>query len=331
MVDQCKNSPLLTAAQWGFENIINLLLEKGADTSIEDELEDTAILRAADEDNTIVVQMMLKHSVDFRGIDKLGRSILHGVCANGHGDIARSFVNAGYDINVQGDYGETPLHDAGREGYCTLTETLLELGTDPLIRDNSDRTPRLVAVQRGRKDVAGLLEEKEHQLGYEEVEIDEFSLPAWSVAEINRHDLLEALIKRGGDLNERDPDTSDTALHIAIKSNNLHILEQLLKAGADPNLINRFGKTPLKLGALNGYPEATQSLLKYGAKVDVEGEAESALSFALAYENFEVACMLIQAGARIDGGASHTWALCIVCSSVQTFKRSKPLKPFKPF
>ena len=301
LTDQSKNSPLLTAASWGLEDIVKLLIERGADTTIEDELGGTAMLRASDEGNTAVVQMMLKYSVDFRNIDKLGRTILHGACANGHSDIARLLVDAGHDINPCGDRGETPLHDAGREGYVTLTETLLELGADPLIKDHSGRTPRLVAAQKGNKDVAQLLAEREHQLGHDDGEIDESSLPAWSVVELNRSDLLEALISRNGDLNESDPDTSDTALHIATASNNITVLEQLLEAGANPDLINRFGKTPLKLAALNGNIEVTKLLLKHNAKVDIDDETESALTFAQAYQNFEVAVILIKAGARIDG------------------------------
>ncbi|MCJ1324226.1 hypothetical protein MMC10_000888 [Thelotrema lepadinum] len=301
LADQSKNSPLLTAAAWGFTDIVELLLERGADTSIEDELGGTAMLRASDEGNTAVVEIMLKHSVEFRNIDKLGRTILHGACANGNSDIARLLVNAGHDINPSGDRGETPLHDAGREGYVTLTETLLELGADPLIKDHSGRTARLVAAQKGHKDVARILGEKEHQLGHEEGEVDESTLPAWSVVEINRSDLLESLISRGGDLNERDPDTSDTALHFATASDNTDILEQLLTAGANPDITNRFGKTPLKLAALNGNLKVTKLLLKHSAKVDIDDEAESALTFAQAYQNFEVAVMLIKAGARING------------------------------
>ena len=321
--DQCKASPLLTAAQWGFDDIVELLLEKGADTSIQDEIGGTAMLRAADEGNTTVVEIMLKHSVDFRSLDSLGRTILHGACANGHSDIARLLVDAGHDVNVRGDRGETPLHDAGREGYITLTETLLELGADPLIKDHSDRTPRLVAFQKGKKDVAKLLEEKEHQLGYEEGEVDESSLPAWSVAELNRPDLMEALIDRGGDLNERDPDTSDTALHIVTSSNNNDILEQLLMACANLDLVNRFGKTPLKIAALNGSSEATKSLLKHGAKVDIESETESALTFAQAYQNYEVAVMLIKAGARIDGNImpyQHTFFAAVTLGDADVVK-----------
>ena len=291
---------MIVAAAYGYENIVKLLLETGAETSIQDEFGGTAILRAVDLGNIATVQIMLKHSVDFRMVDDFGRTILHGASINGHCDVIRLLVEAGLAVDVRGDAGETPLHDASRAGYASVAETLLELGANPSITDNAGRTPRIVAVQMGTEDVARILEEKELQLGLAIEKIDDSSLPAWAIARRNRPDILKMLITRGGDLNEKDPDTDDTALHIACWKGYNEILEQILPAGANPNIINKFHRTPLKQAVISNNIEATKLLLKYNAHVDVEGETESALTWAQQQRHFEIANLLIKAEANID-------------------------------
>ena len=298
--DQWGVSPLIVAATYGYEDIVQLLLENGADTSIHGDLGGTAILRAVDEGNIAIVKMMLRYSVDFRQVDDLGRTILHGASINGHCDIIQLLVKAGLMVDVRGHAGETPLHDASRAGYASVAVTLLELGANPSITDNAGRTPRTVAVQRGNENVARILEEKELQLGLAIVKIDDSSLPAWAIAQRNRSDMMETLIAGGDDLDERDPDTYNTALHIACWEGYNEILEQLLPAGANPNSTNKFFRTPLKQAAICGNIEATKMLLKYGALADIEGEIDSALTWAQSKRHFEIANLLIKANAKID-------------------------------
>ena len=243
---------------------------------------------------------MLKHSVDFRGVDKLGRSILHGASVNGHDDLVRILVNAGLDIDVRGGAGETPLHDSGRTGYISVAKTLIDLGANPLTEDNHRRTPRLVAMQNGNEAVAQLLEQKELQLGHGLGETNQSSLSAWSIAAQRRPDLMKALIVHGCDLNEGNPDTGRTALHYAAPNNDVEILEQALQAGAKPDVFDKFNKATLILAAANGGAEGTEALVKYGAGVDIQDYGVIPLSMALSMQHFKVAVVLINAGATID-------------------------------
>ena len=47
----------------------------------------------------------------------------------------------------------------------------------------------------------------------------------------------------------------NTLLHSAVVSRDIQEVERLLAVGADPNIRNRDGQTPLKVAVLLGYPE----------------------------------------------------------------------------
>lgn len=56
------------------------------------------------------------------------------------------------------------------------------------------------------------------------------------------------------DLNYQGP-FGNTLLHGAVVSGDLREVKRLLAAGADPNIPNRDGKTPLHAAAILGYPK----------------------------------------------------------------------------
>jgi len=56
-----------------------------------------------------------------------------------------------------------------------------------------------------------------------------------------------------------------TALHWAVRSNDVQKVRDLLRAGANANAANSYGMTPLILAATNGNAVITQLLLSAGA------------------------------------------------------------------
>src|SRR5262249_24373601 len=100
--------------------------------------------------------------------------------------------------------------------------------------------------------------------------------------------LCKFLIEQGADVNRRDPETGETALHNALCTTNplTHnlVLRVLLAAGADPNAATKpnietgafmrdcrtKGETPLHRAAAFGDEEAIQLLVNAGAKLDAK-------------------------------------------------------------
>ncbi|KAK8128759.1 hypothetical protein PG984_009867 [Apiospora sp. TS-2023a] len=109
-----RKSPLILAAYNGHVGMVTVLLNSGADPNARDDLGGPAILRAVDENTLPCVKVLIGHGADYNFKDCHGRGILHGAAINARSTILRFLLSYADDLNpnIQGDEGETPLHDA---------------------------------------------------------------------------------------------------------------------------------------------------------------------------------------------------------------------------
>jgi ankyrin repeat protein len=97
-----------------------------------------------------------------------------------------------------------------------------------------------------------------------------------------------------------------TALHWAVRADDLETAQTLIRAGANVSAANRYGITPLSLAATNGNLVITQTLLKGGANVNAAGpDGETVLMTAARAGNGEVVAALIERGANVN--AAENW------------------------
>ncbi|MCJ1380180.1 hypothetical protein MMC17_003283 [Xylographa soralifera] len=301
-VDNAHRTPLFTAAELGYAENVQVLLESGADPSIKDIFGGTCILRAIDYGDISTLQTMIRHGVDLGGLDNFNRTLLHGASINGQNEMVKLLIDAGLDVNAQGSRGETPLHDVAQAGYVDIAKVLLERGANPSIQDNEGRTPQVVAVQEGQTAVAQILKDTEFQKnGSEEGGGIEPVVSIWGMAKLGLEEDIKKYITNGGDLNKKDPTNGNDALHSASWAGKVEILSVLLDAGLDPNSTNNYGRTPLHLCAIQDLLEGTRLLIEHNAILDKEDMwGKTALTTAQSFRYFAIAIELIAAGASID-------------------------------
>lgn len=114
-----------------------------------------------------------------------------------------------------------------------------------------------------------------------------------------------ALLEADADVSAASADGT-TALHWAVRNNDVDLASRLLAAGADASAANRYGVTPLYLAALNGSAATIEALLAAGADPnEIGSEGETVLMTAARTGIVAAADVLIEAGAEID--ARESW------------------------
>lgn len=102
-------------------------------------------------------------------------------------------------------------------------------------------------------------------------------------------------------VNTRDYTTGETALHIVVERRDNTWLGFLLQKGANPNLSDKEGVTPLMLAAQLRFVDGVRTLLAKQAKVDdTNKQGETALILSVHIRDTELVRLLLANGADPD-------------------------------
>ena len=111
---------------------------------------------------------------------------------------------------------------------------------------------------------------------------------------------VAAALDRGALVDARGVDGT-TALHWAVRVDNLEIVQLLLGAGAEVDAADRYGITPLYLAAVNGTPPVLAALLDAGADLAAPAPTgETTLMTATRTGRIDALGLLLERGAIVD-------------------------------
>jgi hypothetical protein len=116
-------------------------------------------------------------------------------------------------------------------------------------------------------------------------------------------------------VNTRDYNTGEAALHIVVKRRDMAWLGFLLGKGANPDIRDNNGNTPLIIAAQLGFSEGVELLLQQGASINQgNNSGETPLIVATQQRNVPLVRLLVTNGAdprkadRIAGKSAHDYA-----------------------
>ncbi len=102
-------------------------------------------------------------------------------------------------------------------------------------------------------------------------------------------------------VNTRDRATGETGLHIVTRRRDTTWIKFLVQRGANPNIADKKGVTPILLASNLGFVEGIEALLKAGARVDDANSAgETPLMSAVHRRNTAMIRLLMKNGADPD-------------------------------
>ncbi|ERF74980.1 hypothetical protein EPUS_08521 [Endocarpon pusillum Z07020] len=264
----------LAASKNKSDSITQLLLRRNADTELVDETGLTPLLVAAFNGNDVVTRQLLKHGAKHQAIEPGGFTALHyaAMQAN-HAFMSRLLDPKGPDFEAFYEPSiyslpTNPSRDTIFKRRVLIVRMLLEHGAD-IHACIKGFTPLQIAAVTAQEMIVNILLEKGASAqgvtvicGYWGLSPETVKLllergadlkatdmrwnkPAltWH-AEVGSPATLEVLLQHGASVHHQDVQGS-SALHYASANARTESVKLLLEAGADPNVQDLEGKTPL--------------------------------------------------------------------------------------
>ncbi len=305
--DETQQSAFLIAASEGPLEMLRLALQHGADLAAKDSYYGTALIRAAERGLATIVGELLVAGIEQDHVNASGYQAIHEAVWYGDADAAsldtvRVLIAGGVDLDTaSGTEQLTPQQMATAKGFDDIAAALttaqeasgianpdasllaaaesgdadqaaaaLRAGANLEVRDDSERTPLLIAATYDRVDVARLL----------------VAMDADPDALDNRHDTpwlvtgVTGSVPMAEALRPANPDVAiknrfgGLSIHPASERGHLAYVEWVVQTGIDVNHINDLGWTALLEAIVFGdggstYQQIVTALLEADAEPSI--------------------------------------------------------------
>ena len=122
----------------GRSEVIQILMDAGADPYIQDRYGTTALQRAAGSGHSEAVQILIDTGVNPDIKNKYGSTALHWAAARGHSEVVRILVNASTEPDIQNKHGQTALYLAAEYGRSETVQILIDAVPNLIFKINTE-------------------------------------------------------------------------------------------------------------------------------------------------------------------------------------------------
>jgi ankyrin repeat protein len=193
----------------------------------------TSLHKAADNNDVAAIKKLLADGAEIDARDASGATALLVATHGNRIEAAKALIEAGADVNAKDRIEDSPYLYAGARGHLAILKMTLARGADLKSINRYGGTALIPASERGHVETVRTLIEAG-------VAVDHVNKLGWTA-------LLEAIIlSDGGERHQR-------------------IVELLVKAGANVNLADGNGTTPLQHARTRGYDVIARTLVAAGA------------------------------------------------------------------
>ncbi|KAK8735539.1 hypothetical protein OTU49_005432 [Cherax quadricarinatus] len=205
------------------------------------------------------VLRLLEKGADIDTANVDGLTALHAACIDDNLDMVEFLVEQGTDVNKGDMEGWTPLHATASCGFNSIAKFLIDRGADlSLVNNDGD-----LAIDIADSDEMESLLQRE---------IEAKGIDCESCRNEEERRMLEdaQMWLSSGYLADRPhPKTGAVALHVAAAKGYIKVMNLLLEAGAEINVQDLDGWTPLHAAAHWGQREAVEILCENMADMDI--------------------------------------------------------------
>ena len=254
------------------------------------------LIAAAEAGDIAVVTHLLQAGVDVNATDGTDRTAVMAATHANQVEIVRMLIEAGADINIRDNRLDNPFLYASAEGLFEIVKLCIDANADTRLTNRFGGTALIPAAERGHIEIVREL------LTHTDVDVNHVNNLGWTA-------LMEAIVLSDGGPNHQQ------------------IVQLLVEHGANINIPDKNGITPLQHAQARGFKEietillataqkrdlqmiraagigdleSVKKLLALGASVHAQDENEVTALIAAAYRNdLPIVTVLIPAGADVN-------------------------------
>jgi len=286
-VKDVKGRPLLSLAiEKKSDSIVKLLLEKGADPNGRDEGGRNHLQQSFDENQPNVFKMLLEGNADGNTRDASGSPLIAQAADKNRVDFIRHLLDRNVQVNATDGNANTALIIATWKGYYQPAKLLAEKGAEVNHRgqDGESALFKTVEAPYNGELIARTLAKQGGDVKAVNAAGDTLLHRSIKGRKFNLFELFLSLgadpniANKNGDtllmqLSNIDPPSGKGAAYNKLKAENkdsLKLIQTLLKNGADPNVMNRYGQNALNMSRVKRNFDIVSALLSGGAKVNLQ-------------------------------------------------------------
>ena len=152
------------AAMYGYEDIAELLLSRGAEIDAKSNHGWTALHNAARVGSEAVVRKLLKKGASRSACTNDKQTPLHKACQGGNVAVTNLLLEYGAAIQGIDIRGSSPLHEAAEYGNEAVVSLLLQKGANTEARDAEFKSPQYRAIGAGKHAVAEMIRQRRSEM-----------------------------------------------------------------------------------------------------------------------------------------------------------------------
>jgi ankyrin repeat protein len=279
--DEEKGKLLHEGCKQGDEILVSNLIEEGAPLNHCDGDGKTPLRVAVDHDHGHIVSLLLAQRADCNIPDSEGTTPLHVCCETGRVNLIHMLLPSGASVHLTDTINTwTPLHVACRFGQLEITTLLLKNRANANAKDKKQRTPMHVAIRNGNENTVHVLAQNADVNSRDK----KGKTPLYIAARYGRDVSTKVLLKHRANADIADSVRHFTPLHLCARYGGSRgdIAKLLLDYGCSTTLVSKEEqRTALHLAVNYGREKVVDPLLDANCNLDVVDDKDrTALYFA---------------------------------------------------
>ncbi|CAL4183613.1 unnamed protein product, partial [Meganyctiphanes norvegica] len=296
----CKETsftPLMAASQEGYENLVLLLLNAGANIGLKEKGGKASIHYAALMGQNSVVKCLASNEADITLKDNDEWQPIHSAALNGHDMTVSTLIQLGADVNCVDKAKNTPLMAASQNGHDEVVKILLENKALADYKKSEGDTALFLASEDGHTSTAHML--ITHGACVDSAKCDG-STPLIFASQNGRDELVSLYLLYGANVEAVMKNNGESSLLKACEKGHLNTVNVLIDEGADLNRKTKNDVSSLWIASNKGHVDIVELLLQNGAQKNISNKSWQATHAAADEGHLNVLVKLKEYGCDLN-------------------------------